>query len=1113
MRTRWIGKAVALGTAFFVAACGDDGEGGGPPATPTRLPAATRTATPLAGRIAIVEPAAGARITTYEFPVRVEVSSFTPTSVTMTINGQIVELEGTGGVFTATIRPGPPLRDENVIAVNATDAGGNEITATRSFEYAPPKARARRITDPADLVTGPLAHGRIGDYFLGNDVARFVIQDVRQRDLWSVGTYGGNLIDAELVARPGTDNFLEIAASPNVETVINAQTVAILNDGADGTAAVIRTCGPDDTLDFVNPSTIIESAGLRFPASADDKDYEIDGCTEYRLQPGKPYVEMVTTIFNNEPDELGLYVGDYINASGEVEPWTSTAGGGIGELITGNVGAMSFIGFGQATGVSYAHVTVPFEGASTAGSTFFSTAGVAFVMQGNSVLQTVLGGPPTFVVPAGGSKSYVRYFGVGDGSGALGIDIENEVKGLAHGRLRGCVTIAGRAAAGARVSAGPLGADGRIEQLATQFVTGADGCYRGTLVPGTYGVAAAVKGHPYEGGGTYPVVHSLTVSAGAETVQDIDLPVTGTLTVEVRDEGGILIPARIAVVGFDPSPEPVYVRQSPIGAEATGLFNDISFDGIPYGIVRHAYAGSDGTAVVEVEPGAYQLFVSRGVEYSLFSQPITITAGESTEVLARIARVVDTAGFISSDFHVHGIHSPDSKINHVDRVSQFAGEGVDNIIMTDHQAHTDLKPTIADLGLTPFVHATISEEITTWDSGHFNAYPLTIDPSRPSGGSTDWAGAAPPGRDFVEYGSYGLTPAQVADLAERGPRSTPDTVIQINHISTFFEPLAIDTSVTPPRSFLSRHDMVRFRLDPAVENLYHPFAALELWNGADTASQNGFLRNNIGIWFNHLNQGLITTCIADTDTHQFVNLNAAGARTWTAAASDAPAEVDDGQIARSVRSGRAVGGQGPYVQARLLARDGSGGVADFTLNGSTIVASANGAVDLEIHVQAPEWADYDTIEIYANAATTVTSRNGDTPVLFSAIPTKTYTLRPDDCGIVPSVCPVETFTVETVNVAPGVPGAVRRETRLTVPFEGLATDTWFVVLVKGTVGRSRPMFPVMVGDLDPQRNSTLADLVENTVDEPGVRALGYTNALYADVDGTPGFQPPGVRVE
>ena len=76
---------------------------------------------------------------------------------------------------------------------------------------------------------------------------------------------------------------------------------------------------------------------------------------------------------------------------------------------------------------------------------------------------------------------------------------------------------------------------------------------------------------------------------------------------------------------------------------------------------------------------------------------------------AQIARVLDTTGFISSDHHVHGIASSDSRVSDSDRVRQFAGEGVDNVIMTDHQVHTDLTPTIDALGFTDFVTATVGE--------------------------------------------------------------------------------------------------------------------------------------------------------------------------------------------------------------------------------------------------------------------------------------------------------------------------------------------------------------------------------------------------------------------
>jgi hypothetical protein len=85
---------------------------------------------------------------------------------------------------------------------------------------------------------------------------------------------------------------------------------------------------------------------------------------------------------------------------------------------------------------------------------------------------------------------------------------------------------------------------------------------------------------------------------------------------------------------------------------------------------------------------------------------------------------------------------------------------------------------------------------------------------------------------------------------------------------------------------------------------------------------------------------------------------------------------------------------------------------------------------------------------------------------------------------------------------------MRRQTTVSVPFEDLAGDTWFVVLVKGTDGDSRPMFPEFPRDLDTASNTTLADLLDGNLDQGGVLALGFTNALYADVDGVEGYQAP-----
>lgn len=969
----------------------------------------------------------------------------------------------------------------------STETAAPTATATQG-----PLANAHRITDAGELPGGPLAHGRVGDYMLENSVARFVIQDVGKRDLYSVGQFGGNIIDAELRARPNLDNFLEVQPAVNVETVINAQTVEIVNDGSDGQPAVIRTCGPDDLLDFVNPSTIIEGAGLPFPAGVDDQDYDVEGCTEYSLDPTHPYVKMTTTIFNNGNVQRGFFVGDYINGSGELDQWTSTEAG-LGEILTGAYDVLSYIGIGEATGVDYSLVPVPIAGSPVLRSGFFTASGVSYLMQSNSILNVIFGSPPTFFVPAGGSNSYVRYFGVGDGSASNAVNIRNEVLGGTVGTLRGCVTVGGEPASSARVSVG-LSGGGRIGVLSTIFTTGPDGCYSGTLPPNTYGAAAAQSGVPFESSAPTPPLHPVTIVAGETTVQDFALPQTGHLTVHVRDGAGNPLPARINVVGFDPSPEPI-LPTAPIpglGQTNTGMFNDITKDAVPFGFVALAYAQPDGDVTIDVEPGSYQLYVSRGVEYSLSSQPVTITAGQTLEVEAKIVRVVDTPGFVSSDFHVHGINSADARVSHKNRVFQFAGEGVDNIIMTDHHSHTDLIPVIERLGFALFVHSTIGEEITTWDYGHLNAYPFTIDPARPSGGSTDWAMAAPPGRDFPAYGAYGATPEQIYNLAVGSPQATADTTIQINHIDSFYDPLQIDTGVVPPRSFLSAANKLKFRLDPTTDNLYFHYPALELWNGSARSHQHLFLDTRIGVWMNQLNQGLITTAIADTDTHEFLNLNTAGARTWTASPTDDPPAIDDADISRAVKNGKAVGGQGAYVQTRLRAADESGGIADLTLDGTNIVRSTAG-VDLDIDVQAPLWAPYDRIEIYANAQTVVAKRNGDVPTLYGAEPTLTLNAGTD-------------FTVETVEVDSNVPGAQRLHSQLTVPFHGITSDTWFVVVARGTDGVSRPMFPVFPQDIARASNTNLAELIDGNLNESGVLSLGFTNALYADVDGENGFQ-------
>ena len=1047
----------------------------------------------------------------FSFTIEVQIptgASFDPAS-DVTLNGVVVPVSGGPSLFSATVNPGFPLQDHNRLEARAV-FGDKLRTAKHVFQYFPAKARVQRIDDPDDLIAGPLAHGRVGDWLIKNSVARFIVQDVAQRDLYSVGGFGGNLIDLELVAKPGTDNFIEIQPMLNVETVINAQTVEIVNDGQDGTAAILRTCGPDDLLDFVNPSSLIADAGLSAPPGIDDNDQPVEACTEYRLEPLVRWLELDTTVVNVGDTEQRLVVGDWYNPGGQLEQWDKFLR--LGEALTTAFDLISHIGYGEMEGVDYGYTALPLDTPlpdASARPELFTTSGVTVVLHNMGIIDALTGGTPAFFVDPGAERNFRRFVGVGDGSGANAVAMETAVKEIAAARLEGCVTVAGVPLGGSRVSVvRRVGAGTAVSRFVSQFVTKDGPCpnYGGTVEPAGWQVIASRRGALYQGGLATPTFNSFSVADGGTAVVNIDLPAGGRLEAHVVDENEQPIPARVAVVGLDPSPPITALGPflPGLGSSTLGLFEDPK-EANPFGIVAFGYSDASGDVAFDVEPGSYQVVVSRGAEYSIYSAPLSISAGATTNVSAQIARVLDTPGFVSSDFHVHGILSADSRVAHRPRVSQFAGEGVENIIMTDHHVHTDLSPTIAALGLGAWVTSTVGEEITTFDYGHFNGYPFTIDPSVPSGGSTDWGKAAPVGMDFPSAGAFNATPAEIFALATAGARSTPDTTIQINHISSHFQPMQIDTSVAGPISDgLDDAERAGRRLPSVASagNLFHYYPALELWNGSSRGAQSEFLDERIGIWMNHLNKGLRTAAISDTDTHTFGDLRTAGARTWTASSTDDVAAIDGGDVAASVDAGRAVGGQGLYVQTRLLAGDGSGAVADLTLGESTDVATTNGAATLEVKVQAPTWARFDRIEVYANAGTTPLDPLA--PYLFTATPT--LTLLEGDCN--PATTGDGDFDVTTVNVHPSVAGGMRHEAMVTVPFAGLTQDTWFAVVVKGSDGLCAPMFPVHPSNLNSATNTTLGQLLDGNVDEGGTMALGVANALYLEVDGVPGFQPP-----
>jgi hypothetical protein len=950
-----------------------------------------------------------------------------------------------------------------------------------------------------------MAHGREGDYLLSNDRIRAIIR-APGRDFSFVFTYGGTIIDADLVrgpGEPGRDNFGAFTPQINLSSTVNVQEITVVNDGRNGQPAVLRAIGVDDLFDAIDPTNAIRGFGFgAIPVSAQDVDIPVEIMTEYTLAPGDSFIRIETFIMNNGASTLNLYVGDFVEPNGELDPFVP--GLAFGEAtVRIEMPYLAFTGVGQAAGTAYAFVpTMLAPDRPTLASAFTQSGFFAYVM-GQNVLDVLLGQlPGALRIPAGQMNSYTRYFVVGEGDVASIVDTRNQIFETETGTVRGTVTVDGVPVENAVVTIaqkpGQLGAELNVVD---SFRTDAEGRYEGTIAPGNYVAMAKVEGHPYDSGSSRPTEHPITVPLNAEVVQDFDIPPTGGLRVTVVDQDNSPIPAKVSIVGFNGAPDP-RVSQNISGFIVGGfLFGSPLKErgAVPFGLAAVLFADADGdTGAQPFVPGEYEVVVTRGPEYSAHSERIVVESGETTTVNAKLVRVVDTAGFVSTDYHVHMLNSLDSWVTQEERILTMAAEGVDYFIASDHDFLTDLRPLISELGLEELVASTVSEEITTFNYGHFNAWPLVRDPGRLTGGAIDWgrSGVAP-GMDYPSRGNYDLSPAELfAAARERFVNGPGGGVVQVNHINSetlgYLHLLGIDTALNPPQSFTPP---TRIRQNPSLTNLYDDaYSALEVWIEASRAQTALFLDANLGDWFNLLNQGRIKAATADSDTHTTAIIQAGGPRNFVASSADEPAELDEDELAANVNAGRLIGTNAPFVRFSIEGDDSA--TAGLALGQPKLVRATSGNAVIRLNIQSPLWAELDTIEVYANTVPVgVEDEN------FHFVTTPRYTVEPTLTRMAGT-----DFEIQTVVVDPETPGASRFQADVEIPLS-LERDAWVVVLVKGTDGVSRPLWPMNPQDLSTEGNDTLDGLTDGNLGEGGNPALAFTNPLFVDVDGNGQFDP------
>ena len=393
------------------------------------------------------------------------------------------------------------------------------------------------------------------------------------------------------------------------------------------------------------------------------------------------------------------------------------------------------------------------------------------------------------------------------------------------------------------------------------------------------------------------------------------LPVEGGLSFDVRDaQTGKPIPCKLTLIGVDGTRDPQFTRVD-IGRQegdgAIAAFNRIM--------------SLTGVGVAHVPAGTYDVTVSRGPEWEIFtSRHLKITPRGAT-VVARLAHVVDTTGWLSADFHVHAARSPDSRVPMQDRIFEFVADDVEMIVATDHNVISDYEPYIRELDAGRYITSAVGDELTTAGWGHFGAFPL------------------PANLEAAGQGAVLVHGRQPADFFKDVRKNAPGAIIDVHHPRIDAEIGYFDIGQFDARA--DRAGRAGFSWD---------FDALEVMNGYQDPVRRSVDRV-VDDWFALLNHEHLVTATGNSDTHH-LSFNIGGyPRNYVKVREDKPERIDPTEVAAAVRGHHTFFTTGPFVSLEV----NGGSIGDLVL-------ARGGKATVDIKVQAAPWVSVDRVTLYLN---------------------------------------------------------------------------------------------------------------------------------------------------
>lgn len=356
---------------------------------------------------------------------------------------------------------------------------------------------------------------------------------------------------------------------------------------------------------------------------------------------------------------------------------------------------------------------------------------------------------------------------------------------------------------------------------------------------------------------------------------------------------------------------------------------------------------------IQLAPGTYRVYGTRGPEYSVTSQDIELLAGQQRVLeIPAPQKVLDAGPWASVDFHVHSGYSFDSAITAEQRLRSFVAQDAAVLVATEHDAVVDMAAVSRRLGFDQRLSIIGGVELTGMARtdvaprtiGHLNVFPLQAD-------TEAFAGGLP-----LHEGK------RLSTVLDELQADYPAALVQLNHPRdvdaidadlAFFQHLSIGEVYNPalPLDNIQNRSLLQRSTIDGLRDI--DFDILELANGGNLELYQSVRAD----WLALILQGEYRPAVASSDSHH-LRRPVAMPRSYVSYPAGLQHPVDEALLLDAVSRGRLFGSSGPLPSIVLENSAGEqAGIGDI-LSGSELL--------LRVSARAAPWVDVNQVWIYVN---------------------------------------------------------------------------------------------------------------------------------------------------